>query len=182
MHVDELCCNSLTFQARCHRSRVFTNSERCCSFLLFFCSVRLTNWSLLVCKTAANSFTRNCTRFCESLVRCLNFFIFAYISVFLRTKQGGQRTVKWHIYSLQKATSLTASDRFPRTVITSVLVTPQVVLSVCAFPTSSMMPQIELIVNVISSSDLLLHELHLYAQLVCAEVTVPSYSQWRECF
>lgn len=171
---------TLTFQARCHRSRVFTNSERCCSFLLFFCSVRLTNWSLLVCKTAANSFTRNCPRFCESLVRCLNVFIFAYISVFLRTKQGGQRTVKWHIYSLQKADSFWQVSK--NTVITSVLVTPQVVLSVCAFPTSSMMPQIELIVNVISSSDLLLHELHLYAQLVCAEVTGPSYSQWRECF
>lgn len=117
----------------------------------FFCSVRFANWSFLGCEAAANSFTRNCTQFCELWVCCLNFCIFGlYISV---SEKYARRAAQWSDTFIHHW-RLTASDRFPRTHSSlSVLVTPQLVRSVCVcvFPTSSMMPQIELNVNVIWS-------------------------------
>lgn len=97
--------------------------------LLFFCSVRLANWSFFVCKTTANSFTRNCTQFCESWVCCLNFCIFGlYISV---SEKYARRAAQWTDTFIHHW-RLTTSDRFPRTHSSlSVLVTPQLVLSFC---------------------------------------------------
>lgn len=134
-------------------------------------------------KTTADSFTRNCSQFSECWVCCLNFCMFGlYISI---SEKYARRTAQWTDTFIHywRPMSLTSFDRFPRTHLSlSVLVTQQQVLSVCVFPTSSMMPQIELILNVIISWLPVLHHPVHVPETSVLKGACQSFSLWVAMF
>lgn len=114
--------------------------------------------------TALSSVNLQCAVITSACLTC--------ISEFLRSVQGGQCSELTHLF----ITEGYVFDRFPRT--HSALSVLQLVLglcvcvSACVFPTSSMMPQIGLIVHVISSCDLLAPPMYSFQKPVCSKVAV----------